>query len=69
MIKTKLNCQILTVLSDGSSFKNNNSTYINKFKFVEKDFKLVQFQHKQNLTFTNMTSKSDKFIYRKKLFK
>ena len=69
MIKTKLNFQTLIVLSDGSSFKNNSSTQINKFKFTEKDFKLVQSQYKINLTFTGLISKSDKFLYRKKLFK
>lgn len=69
MIKTKLNFQTLIVLSDGSSFKSNSSTQINKFKFIEKDFKLVQSQYKTNLTFTGLVSKSDKFLYRKKLFK
>ena len=48
MIKTILKQQILTIFSDGSSIKNTTSFYFKNFKFLEKDFKDVQLEYKQN---------------------
>ena len=69
MRKTILKLQILTIFSDGSSVKNSTSSYLTKFKFLEKDLKLLQFEEKQDSLFDGKIKKSTKFNYRKKLFK
>ena len=69
MIKTILKQQILTIFSDGSSIKNTTSFYFKNFKFLEKDFKDVQLEYKQNQFLKGKIKKSSKFNYRKNLFK